>query len=118
MSISSEALHKLAREIETQAAAALQQIDVVRSQIAAKEREQRLVRLTLSELADLPNNAAAYQGVGRMFLSLPLPDLRQNLEQQTRDIEGGVEKLNQRLLYLETTYKNSREHIAQMLQKR
>lgn len=44
--------------------------------------------------------------------------LRQKLEQQTQDLEGEVDKLGQRLLYLETTHKNSREHIEQMLRSR
>ncbi|KAK2609053.1 hypothetical protein QQS21_002423 [Conoideocrella luteorostrata] len=118
MSISNDALHKLAQEIETQAAAAQQQIGLARSQIAAKQREQRLVRLTLSELGNLPAESLVYEGVGKMFASLPLPALRQKLEGQTREIDSDVEKLNQRLLYLETTHKNSREHIEQMLRAR
>ncbi|EFY84868.1 prefoldin subunit 1, putative [Metarhizium acridum CQMa 102] len=118
MSIPNEALHKLAREIETQAVAAQQQIGLARTQMAAKQREQRLVSLTLGELASLPEEAVVYEGVGKMFASLPLPVLRQKLEGQTKDLDSDVEKLNQRLLYLETTHKNSREHIEQMLRGR
>lgn len=54
----------------------------------------------------------------RRFASVPLPTLRQKLEGQTKDLEADVDKLNQRLLYLETTHKNSREHIEQMLRTR
>lgn len=49
------------------------------------------------------------------FISLPVDSLRQKLEGQTQTLEGEVDKLSQRLLYLETTHKNSREHIEQML---
>ncbi|KAG5999798.1 hypothetical protein E4U21_006298 [Claviceps maximensis] len=118
MSLSNEALHKLAREIETQAAAAQHQIGLTRSQIAAKQREQRLARLTLSELGKLPEEAVIYQGVGKMFASRPLPILRLKLEQQSNDLDTDVEKLNQRLLYLETTHNNSREHIEKILRTR
>lgn len=52
------------------------------------------------------------------FSSLPVNDLRKKLEGQTQDLEGEVEKLSKRLLYLETTHKNSREHIEQMLRSR
>ena len=51
------------------------------------------------------------------FAELPVTDLRQKLNKQTKDLEIDVEKLNQRLLYLETTHKNSREHIEKMLNK-
>lgn len=59
-------IFQLAREIETQAVAAQQQIGLARTQMAAKQREQRLVSLTLSELASLPEEAVVYEGVGKM----------------------------------------------------
>lgn len=51
------------------------------------------------------------------FAALPVSRMLDKLESQTKDIEGEVDKLGQRLLYLETTHKNSREHIEQMLRK-
>lgn len=51
------------------------------------------------------------------FAALPVSSMLDKLESQTKDIEGEVDKLGQRLLYLETTHKNSREHIEQMLRK-
>merc|ERR1712025_1083672 len=86
MSIPNEALQKLIHEIESQALVAQQQIGLTKSQVASKQREQRLIKLTLGEVSSLPEDA--------------------------------VEKLNKRLLYLETTQKNSREHIEQMLRGR
>ncbi|KAK0383089.1 hypothetical protein NLU13_9003 [Sarocladium strictum] len=118
MSIPNEALQKLVQEIEIQAAAAQQQIGLARSQMTAKQREQRLVRLTLGEMESLPEDAVAYEGVGKMFLQLPVSELRKKLDRQTHDLATEVEKLNSRLHYLETTHKNSREHIEQMLQGR
>lgn len=102
-------------EIESQAVAAQQQIGLARTQMTAKQREQRLVRLTLSEMAGLPEDAVVYEGVGKMFVSLPVDSLRQKLDGQTQTLETEVDKLGQRLLYLETTHKNSRDHIEQML---
>ncbi|KPM44842.1 hypothetical protein AK830_g1701 [Neonectria ditissima] len=115
MAIPNEALQKLVHEIESQALAAQQQIGLARTQISSKQREQRLVRLTLSEMASLPDDAVVYEGVGKMFVSLPVDSLRQKLNSQTQSIESEVDKLGQRLLYLETTHKNSRTHIEQML---
>ncbi|KAK8146959.1 hypothetical protein MY1884_009292 [Beauveria asiatica] len=117
MSISNEALQKLAREIEAQAASAQQQIGITRSQIASKQREQRLVKLTLSELSSLPKKTVVYEGIGKMFAALPSTEMTQKLEEQTKDLEREVDKLGQRLVYLETTHNNSRDHIEQMLRK-
>ncbi|EHK16358.1 uncharacterized protein TRIVIDRAFT_40864 [Trichoderma virens Gv29-8] len=118
MSISNEALQKLALEIESQAIAAQQQIGMVRTQIAAKQREQRLLRLTIGEVQSFSSNSVVYEGVGKMFVSLPPNTLHEKLQRQMQDLEGDVDRLNQRLLYLETTHKNSREHIDQILRTR
>lgn len=55
------------QEIEVQAAQAQQQIGLARSQMTAKQREQRLVRLTLGEMESLPEDAVVYEGVGKMY---------------------------------------------------
>jgi prefoldin subunit 1 len=54
------------QEIETQAILAQQQINVVRSQIAVKQRDIRLLELTSKEVAGLPRDTHVYEGVGRM----------------------------------------------------
>lgn len=59
-------IRQLVHEIESQALAAQQQIGVARGQMAGKQREQRLVKLTLSEMASLPEDAVVYEGVGKM----------------------------------------------------
>ncbi|KAI5462929.1 Prefoldin [Mariannaea sp. PMI_226] len=115
MAIPNEALQKLVQEIESQAIVAQQQIGLARTQMTAKQREQRLVRLTLSEMTTLPSDAVVYEGVGKMFVSLPVDSLRKKLNSQTQSLEGEVDRLSKRLLYLETTERNSREHIEQML---
>ncbi|KAK1449616.1 prefoldin subunit [Colletotrichum melonis] len=147
MSIPNQALEKLIREIESQAIVAQQQIGQARTQMTAKQREMRMVRLTLDEVSTLPSNLNVYEGVGKIsvfdgrrmtkrlqpgpeymdyvadaeprgrkrFVALPTPQLTQKLEGQIKDREVEVEKLSQKLHYLETTYKNSRQHIDQML---
>jgi hypothetical protein len=56
------------QEIESQALVAQQQIGLARTQMTAKQREQRLVRLTISEMATLPDDAVVYEGVGKMYV--------------------------------------------------
>lgn len=50
---------------------AQQQIGLARTQMTSKQREQRLVRLTLSELGGLPQDAVIYRGVGKMWVPCP-----------------------------------------------
>ncbi|CAK7563986.1 MAG: hypothetical protein SEPTF4163_001869 [Sporothrix epigloea] len=117
MSLSNEALQKLVREIETQAVQAQQQITIVRSQAAGKQREMRLAQLTRKELESLPSNTSVYEGVGKMFVAEHITSLNGKLSKQIKTLESDVDGLGKRLHYLETTAKNSQEHIAQILRR-
>ncbi|KAI1630986.1 Prefoldin [Biscogniauxia mediterranea] len=113
MSISNEALQKLLREVETQAVAAQQQISLVRTQQASKQREMRMAQLTRTEISSLPPDTNVYVGVG--FVSLPVSEMTSKLEAQIKEAEGEVDGLGKRLHYLEVSQKNSKEHIDRML---
>ncbi|KAF4634057.1 hypothetical protein G7Y89_g4061 [Cudoniella acicularis] len=114
MSISNEALQKLVQEIETQAIQAQQQINTVKSQIALKQREIRMLQLTSSEVATLPADTPVYEGIGKMFVFSPTAEVDKRLTAETSELKSDVENLGKKLQYLETTYKNSREHIDQI----
>ncbi|MCJ1311481.1 hypothetical protein MMC25_005153 [Agyrium rufum] len=116
MSIPNEALQKLVQEIETQAILAQREINVVKSNIAVKQRDVRLLELTSTELKSLPKETKVYEGVGKMFLAQPGKSVSERLSKQTTDLKGDITNLNKKLHYLETTHKNSRTHIDQILQ--
>ena len=60
------AFKQLVQEIESQAIQSQQQISVVRSQIAGKQREIRMLELTSKEVSELPSGTNIYEGVGKM----------------------------------------------------
>ncbi|TGJ85992.1 hypothetical protein E0Z10_g2731 [Xylaria hypoxylon] len=105
----------LLREVETQAIASQQQIAVTRTQQAAKQREMRMAQLTRTEISSLPADTNVYEGVGKMFISLPVADMKSKLETQMKELEGDVETLGKRLHYLEVSQKNSKDQIDRML---
>ncbi|KAL2105557.1 hypothetical protein VUR80DRAFT_8172 [Thermomyces stellatus] len=117
MAVPNVALEKLVREIGSQAAAAEQQINLCRGQVASKQREMRLLKLTLDEVSSIPRNTHVYEGVGKMFVATPIPSLSEKLEGQVKTLDEELEKLRKRLIYLETTQKNSRDHIEQMFKQ-
>lgn len=61
-----ESKPQLLQEIEQKNTQAQQQISLVKAQIAAKNREKRLVQLTVAELNSLPAETPVYDGVGKM----------------------------------------------------
>ncbi|KAG6363004.1 hypothetical protein INS49_008099 [Diaporthe citri] len=117
MSISNEALQKLLREIETNHVKSQQEISLARSQLASKQREKRLAQLTSTEISSLAPGTPLYEGVGKMFVSIPAPELKDKLESQTKQVDTDIDGLSKRLHYLETTAKNSQEHIEAMLRR-
>lgn len=51
------------------------------------------------------------------FVSIPAPELKDKLESQTKQVDTDIDSLTKRLHYLETTAKNSQEHIEAMLRR-
>ena len=60
---------QLALEIETQAQSAQREINVVKTAVAAKQRDIRMLELTSSEVLSLEENTKVYRGVGKMCAS-------------------------------------------------
>ncbi|EOD46551.1 putative prefoldin subunit 1 protein [Neofusicoccum parvum UCRNP2] len=114
MSIPNEALQKLLQEIEQKAAFSQQQIGIVKAQMAAKTREQRMLQLTSSEVDSLPKDTNVYEGVGKMFVWSPVPDVKTRLATESEELKSDTANLEKKLHYLETTYKNSRDNLEQL----
>jgi prefoldin subunit 1 len=53
-------------EIEAQAILAQQDVNKVKLQIAAKQRDVRLLQLTSNEIRALPEDTKVYEGIGKM----------------------------------------------------
>jgi prefoldin subunit 1 len=124
---------QLVQEIEVQAINAQRDINVVKSAVAGKQRDVRMLELTTTELKTLPKDTKVYEGVGKMyslhlchqvlmpslntradgdrFINYPTPEVEKRLNEQTTEIKGDITNLNKKLHYLETTHKNSRENI-------
>lgn len=56
-------------------------------------------------------------GTSSRFVSIPAPELKDKLESQTKQVDTDIDGLSKRLHYLETTAKNSQEHIEAMLRR-
>ncbi|KAL8975087.1 MAG: hypothetical protein Q9197_000694 [Variospora fuerteventurae] len=106
MSIPNEALQKLVQEIETQAVNAQREINVVKATIVSKQRDIRMLELTSTEVKQLSANTNVYEGVGKI--------VEKRLASETAELKSDISSLNKKLHYLETTHKNSREHIDQI----
>ncbi|KAL2218159.1 prefoldin subunit 1, partial [Thermoascus aurantiacus ATCC 26904] len=103
------------QEIESRAFVAQQQINVVKAQISAKQRDVRILQLTSNEISSLPKDTNVYEGVGKMFVATPISTVEKRLSSEMEEIKSDITNLEKKLQYLETTQKNSRENIEQIL---
>lgn len=51
------------------------------------------------------------------FVAIPAPEMKNKLESQMKQVDTDIDGLGKRLHYLETTAKNSQEHIEAMLRR-
>ncbi|KAL9055334.1 MAG: hypothetical protein Q9162_003641 [Coniocarpon cinnabarinum] len=108
-------VEQLLQEIEQKAAVSQQQIAIVKAQIAGKNRESRLLQLTMSEMSSIPKETPVYEGIGKFFVQTNTTEVKENIDKQSGELKTDISNLEKRLHYLETTAKNSQAHIEQML---
>ncbi|KAH8727598.1 Prefoldin [Phaeosphaeriaceae sp. PMI808] len=115
MSMSNEALQKILQEISQKKAFAEQQLLIVRQQKVARTREGRMLQLTSSEVSSLPADTKVYEGVGKMFVCTPIPDVQKRLKEEGDALTKELSNLDKKEDYLEKTFTNSKNSIEQIL---
>lgn len=60
------------QEIESNALSAQREINVVKTAVAAKQRDIRMLELTSTEVKQLSKDTKVYQGVGKMLVVVPV----------------------------------------------
>ena len=102
--------------MEVQAIQSQQKIAQTQTEINAKKREARLNQLTSTEISTLPKDNPVYEGVGKMFVAVPIDTLNKRLASESSTLKKDITELEKKLHYQETTFKNSRQHIEKILQ--
>ncbi|PYH42104.1 putative prefoldin subunit 1 [Aspergillus saccharolyticus JOP 1030-1] len=115
MSIPNEALQKILQEIEAQAISSQQQLGITKAQITTKQRDIRMLELTSKEIGELPKETRVYEGVGKMFVAVPIPTIDKRISSESNELKTEITGLEKKLHYLEMTHKNSRENLEQIL---
>ncbi|KAK0289352.1 hypothetical protein LTR35_002549 [Friedmanniomyces endolithicus] len=135
MAIPNEKLQQLLQEISSKAQFAEQQLGIVNTQIASKKRESRRLQLSDTEMDALPKDTPVYDGVGKMQACKPEPvhtlslltlprfvltstgEVKNRQAKEAEDIKKELANLDKKQHYLETTFKNSQDHMEQILKR-
>ena len=95
-------------------------LNVCRQQIAAKERERRILQLTIEEITSLQSDVNLYKGVGKMyvcspvvkprlanlfprtarFMNVPRPQMEKDLRAEEKEITEDIKNLEKKVRFV------------------
>jgi chaperonin cofactor prefoldin len=101
-------------QIQTTAVQSQRALSVARQQTAAKERERRILQLTIDEIDQMEDDVNLYKGVGKMFvksrwpswlstltgnrfLMIPRTPMEQELKGQEKELTDDINNLNKKV---------------------
>ncbi|BGP54319.1 hypothetical protein JCM8202_000751 [Rhodotorula sphaerocarpa] len=105
-------------QLQSQQVEASRQLQAVRAQLAAKEREKKLSTLTLREVEQLPREpgqAHMYRGVGRMFVQESRNNVENTLREKTKDATEQTSVLEKKAKYFESEILKAQSSIRDIL---
>ncbi|GAA5935604.1 prefolding complex chaperone subunit [Sporobolomyces koalae] len=107
-------------QLQSQQVEAHRQLSIVRSQLAQRERDQKLNTLTLREIEQLPRDSTrvgCYRAVGRMFVQESRNNIENTLKAKTKDSQEDVAVLTKKAKYLETEVATAQTSLRDILQQ-
>jgi len=98
-----ETLRKILAQIQQTAQQSSRNLSLSRAQTAQKEKERRILQLTIEEVNSLPrtDNVKLYKGVGKMFINVPRAAMDRSLKEQEKELSNDISNLNKKSKYLE-----------------
>nr|ODN80101.1 prefoldin subunit 1 [Cryptococcus depauperatus CBS 7841] len=109
--LSDDALKKILLQIQTQAISAQKQLSAVRTQITSKEKERRILALTVKELGNVKGDSTIYKGVGKMFMEQPREEVNKDHAGQEKQLAEEVQDLSKKAKYLEKQFEEANNQL-------
>lgn len=80
-------------------------------QTAAKERERRILQLTIDEIKQIEGDVNMYKGVGKMFMMVPRKTMEEELKGQEKELSDDISNLHKKSKYLEKQYNDAQSQL-------
>jgi len=110
-SLSDDTLRKILVQIQQTAVQSQRALNVSRQQTAAKDRERRILQLTINEITSMDKDVNMYKGVGKMFMMVPRPEMEKELKNQEKELSDDINGLNKKTKYLEKQFNDAQAQI-------
>ncbi|KAI6114897.1 Prefoldin [Pisolithus croceorrhizus] len=106
-----ETLRKILVQIQQTAVQSQRSLNLTKQQSTAKERERRIVQLTISEISNVGCDVNLYKGVGKMFVMVPQKTMEQELRAQEKELTDEINSLNKKSKYLEKQFNDAQARL-------
>ncbi|GBE77517.1 Prefoldin [Sparassis latifolia] len=114
--LSDDTLRKILVQIQQTAVQSQRALNVSRQQIAAKERERRILQLTIEEITSLQGDVNLYKGVGKMFMMVPRPTMEKELKTEEKELADDLNNLAKKAKYLEKQFNDAQGQLRDIFQ--
>ncbi|TFY58248.1 hypothetical protein EVG20_g8226 [Dentipellis fragilis] len=109
--LSDDTLRKILVQIQQTAVQSQRALGVTRQQISSKDRERRILQLTINEISEMEPDVNMYKGVGKMFMMVPRPEMEADLKAQERGLTDDIASLGKKTKYLEKQFNDAQSQL-------
>jgi len=111
--LNDETLRKILAQIQATAQISQRNLAVTKSQIQQKEKDRRILQLTIAEIGELPRSEdiKLYKGVGKMFLNVPRTTMEKELKADEKSISDDLAALQKKGKFLEKQYQEANSQL-------
>jgi len=86
---------------------------VAKAQIQQKEKDRRILQLTIAEIGGLPqsDDVKLYKGVGKMFLNVPRGTIAKELKGEEKGLSDDLAALHKKSKFLEKQHQDANSQL-------
>ncbi|KAF8899243.1 Prefoldin [Infundibulicybe gibba] len=109
--LSDDTLRKILVQIQQTAIQSQRALNASLQQSASKDRERRILQLTISEISQMSGNVNMYKGVGKMFMMTPRKAMEDELKSQEKELTDDINSLNKKSKFLEKQFNDAQSQL-------
>ncbi|OAX33154.1 Prefoldin [Rhizopogon vinicolor AM-OR11-026] len=106
-----ETLRKILVQIQQTAVQSQRALNISKQQAASKDRERRILQLTIDEIQSIQGDVNLYKGVGKMFMMVPRTTMEKELKTQEKELTDDINNLNKKAKYLEKQFNDAQSQL-------
>ncbi|KAI9312273.1 Prefoldin [Dichotomocladium elegans] len=103
-------------ELQAKYVASTQQVNSVKAQIQARQRDRKMAELTRRELDTLEPDTKTYKPIGKMFIQTPLAEMKNQYVKRIKEADETIQQLEKSQKYWERAANDAQGNLKDILQ--